>query len=90
MTLRQTAGGHFPLKDGDETMPKEDWRLPAAYDRAAQLDPAGVAWEFLRRNRDYQAAFDAASKDADLGTEGPAARWGLRFPGGPEPARRRN
>ena len=69
-------------------MPQEDWRLPAAYDRAAQLDPAGVAWEFLRRNRDYQAAFDATSPAAALGTAGPAAPWGCSFTGGPEPPRR--
>ena len=36
----------------------------------SNLDRAGWAWEFLRRNTDYQAHF-AAGEDA--------ARWGLTF-----------
>ena len=35
-------------------MPHSDWRSPAAYDRARELEPSGFAWECLRRNPDYQ------------------------------------
>lgn len=69
-------------------MSKEDWRSRAAYDRAKDMKSHGIAWEFLRRNPDYRIAYGAAADQADFGTKGPAMRWGLRFPGGPEPARR--
>ena len=62
-------------------MSKEDWRSPAAYQDAAAMDPAGLAWEFLRRNPDYRTTYDTAPAQADHGTDGPARRWGLRFPG---------
>jgi hypothetical protein len=62
-------------------MSKEDWRSRAAYQDAATMDPAGLAWEFLRRNPDYRTTYDTASAQADHGTDGPARRWGLRFPG---------
>lgn len=68
-------------------MSKEDWRLRAAYEYAAGMDRAGLAWEFLRRNPDYRTAYEAAPAQADDGTDGPARRWGLRFPGGSKPAR---
>ncbi len=69
-------------------MSKEDWRSRAAYQDAAAMDPAGLAWEFLRRNPDYRTTYDTASAQADHGTDGPARRWGLRFPGRSKPARR--
>ena len=62
-------------------MPKPDWRSSAAYDYASTMDSAGLAWEFLRRNANYRAAFETASDQADFGTNGPARHWGLRFPG---------
>jgi len=68
-------------------MPSPDWRSPAAYDYAAAIEPAGLAWEFLRRNLEYRAAHAAASKCADEGPGGPARRWGLRFFRRSEPAR---
>ena len=68
-------------------MSKEDWRSRAAYQDAATMDPAGLAWEFLRRNPDYRTTYDTASAQADHGTDGPARRWGLRFPGGSKPPR---
>ncbi|WP_425457224.1 transcriptional regulator domain-containing protein [Blastochloris sulfoviridis] len=61
-------------------MSKEDWRSSAAYEYADTLDPAALAWEFLRRNPDYHLAFGASSAHADDRTDGPARRWGLRFP----------
>ncbi|HQT72602.1 MAG TPA: DUF6499 domain-containing protein [Acidiphilium sp.] len=61
-------------------MSKEDWRSKAAYQYAEALDPSGLAWEFLRRNPDYQADFETGAPHAERGTSDPARRWGLRFP----------
>ena len=68
-------------------MSTEDWRSRAAYQYAAAMEPESLAWEFLRRNPDYRETYKAVSAQADDGTDGPARRWGLRFPGGPKPAR---
>ncbi|WP_420836131.1 transcriptional regulator domain-containing protein [Celeribacter indicus] len=43
-----------------------------------------MAWEWLRRNDDYDADFEAAASargDLDPLTEQIRQRWGLRFPG---------
>lgn len=58
------------------------WRSPSAYDYVEQLSPADMAWEFLRRNRDYQRDYARTVEDGDAGetAEAIAARWGLRFP----------
>ena len=69
-------------------MSTEDWRSPAAYQYAATMEPASLAWEFLRRNPDYRNAYKAAPAQADDGTDGPGRRWGLRFPGRSKPTRR--
>lgn len=61
-------------------MSKEDWRSKAAYQYAEALELSGLAWEFLRRNPDYRAAFEAGAPQAERGTSDPARRWGLRFP----------
>jgi Proteobacterial transcriptional regulator-like domain len=64
--------------------PVLDWRSPAAYAYLDELNPAGLAWEFLRRNpdyqRDYQAAAGASADQAEF-PEAVILRWGLRFPG---------
>jgi Family of unknown function (DUF6499) len=62
-------------------MPKEDWRSRAAYEYAKDMELQSLAWEFLRRNPDYRAAYAAAAANADSGSDGPAKRWGLRFLG---------
>jgi hypothetical protein len=70
-------------------MPNENWRTAAAYDYLADLDMAGVAFEFLRRNPDYQAGCkrivsqDALSADGEAKSAGLARRWGLAFPADP-------
>jgi hypothetical protein len=56
-----------------------NWRSPAAHRDALHLDPAELAWEFLRRNPDYQASFVEGQMQSDRRTDGPARRWGLRF-----------
>ena len=65
-------------------MPPDDWRSPAAYAYAADLDHPGMAWEYLRRNPDYCGAFENAAADADIETDGPARDWGLRFLADPD------
>lgn len=37
-----------------------DWRDETAYSCLLQAGPAGIAWEWLRRKREYRLAFDAA------------------------------
>ena len=64
-------------------MSRGDWRSAAAYDYAAAMEPAGFAWEFLRRNPEYRTLYKETPAHADDGIGGPARRWGLRFPGGP-------
>lgn len=54
---------------------------PAAYLWTLQLDPPGLAWEYLRRNPRYQAAWRRGLASGYLDEE-PAAAWGLRRPGG--------
>jgi hypothetical protein len=50
----------------------ENWRLPDAYSYV--VGPPAFAWEFLRRNPDYQADFQSITgeQDAVLVCE----RWG--------------
>ena len=63
--------------------PVLDWRSAAAYAYVDDLNPAGVAWEFLRRNSDYQRDYRAAARDAGRHAEFPEPlilRWGLPFP----------
>jgi hypothetical protein len=60
-----------------------DWRSPAAYAYVADLSPSDLAWEFLRRNPDYQRecqALQQQPESLDL-AEAFARRWGLRFRG---------
>lgn len=66
--------------------PATDWRSPRAYDELNRLDRAGFAWEFLRRNADYQRDYartvrriasgvvDEETALAQLGSQ-----WGLIF-----------
>ena len=64
-------------------MPTHDWRSSDAYDYAEDLDKPGLAWEYLRRNPKYCAAFEDVAGDADIGDDGPAQDWGLRFMANP-------
>jgi len=65
-----------------------DWRRPDTYENLRDLDAAGLAFEFLRRNRDYQRTLRALRDTGtpfsqDLAT---ALRpWGLSFPGRSHP-----
>ena len=60
-----------------------DWRSAAAYAYLNDLNPAELAWEFLRRNPDYQRDYRAAANDGAGQAEFPEPlilRWGLPFP----------
>lgn len=54
------------------------WRSAEAYDYLDDLSSADLAWEYLRRNPDYQNDFQTASHGRD--PDALIARWGLRFP----------
>lgn len=48
------------------------WRAQAAYLYVLDLDGPALAWEYLRRNAVYQAAWLAQGRGVD------AESWGLR------------
>ena len=63
--------------------PVPDWRSAAAYAYLDDLNPAELAWEFLRRNPDYQRDYRTAAGGIAGQAEFPEPlilRWGLRFP----------
>ena len=68
----------------NENMPPTDWRKPETYEKIRDLDAAGFAWEYLRRNPDYQRAYDdsreAATKFGHR-IPSPVRHWGLPCPG---------
>lgn len=58
------------------------WRSASAYDYLDTLDTAGLAWEALRRNGDYQRDWaDNLSPIAERSRRDDLCRrrWGLRF-----------
>ena len=57
-----------------------DWRNATHYQYLIDLTPSELAWEFLRRNPEYErevAMFDSADEHAATAL---TAHWGLRFP----------
>jgi hypothetical protein len=63
-----------------------DWRSATAADELNQLDRAGFAQEFLRRNQDYQEDYrrmvrlvEAGTMSEEAATSALALRWGLSF-----------
>jgi Family of unknown function (DUF6499) len=57
------------------------WRTHSTYDYLDDLQPGGYAWEFLRRNEDYQHDYRERLITDREDMEGSALeqRWGLRF-----------
>jgi hypothetical protein len=43
-------------------MSDTDLMLPAAYRFTLEIEPAGFAWEFLRRNPAYRRTFGSGSR----------------------------
>jgi len=66
-------------------MSRADWRTPGAYEELRSLDAPGFAWEYLRRNSDFQqdrrklerAALRGVLNQAEA--DAFARRWGVRF-----------
>ena len=59
------------------------WRSPAHYDHIDDLTASDLAWEWLRRNDDYDHDYEKlGSADADQRVliEKIRREWGLRFP----------
>jgi len=70
-------------------MSRPDWRSASAYEYLQELNSAGIAWEFLRRNAEYCADYANPEFRAalDAGSAGPERRWGLTFCGRPNAKR---
>lgn len=65
-------------------MSTEDWRSEERYAGLHKLSAPALAWEFLRRNGDYQADFkriqiEAASGGTARVDDPRLAFWGLSF-----------
>jgi hypothetical protein len=66
-------------------MSRADWRSPGAYEELRSLDAPGFAWEFLRRNPDFQQDRGKLERAARRGVlnqaeaDAFALRWGVRF-----------
>ncbi len=62
-----------------------NWRVPGAYEGLRSLDAPGFAWEYLRRNPDFQQNREKLEQAACQGTLDQAEvdaftrRWGVRF-----------
>jgi hypothetical protein len=59
------------------------WRSSERYDYVEGLVSPELAWEWLRRNEDYQRDFEAAQLEPNTDTaavEATRSKWGLRFP----------
>jgi hypothetical protein len=62
--------------------PESNWRSSATYEYLHELEPSELAWEFLRRNPDYERDYRKTRRrdpDADDGAKASARFWGLRF-----------
>ena len=66
-------------------MSHADWRNPTAYEELRSLDAPGFAWEYLRRNPDFQQErrkLEQANRRGALNqteVDAFARRWGVRF-----------
>lgn len=78
--------------DGEaDSSPCPDWRDASSYAYTQALSPEGWAWEFLRRNSEYRAAWSRQAQPAhsefaqrsqahearSAATTAEAATWGL-------------
>ena len=56
------------------------WRVKESYDYLERLPPEGLAWEFLRRNTNYQHDYNLRkSEGRSRGRADTAKQWGLQF-----------
>ncbi|WP_430640581.1 transcriptional regulator domain-containing protein [Bradyrhizobium brasilense] len=57
-----------------------DWRSESAYHNVTEAEPADIAWEWLRRDREYQKEFRALLGSRQSGaTDHFRRKWGLTF-----------
>lgn len=69
--------------------PLDDWRSPNFERELGRLDRGGIAFEFLRRNRQYRQDYAQVLEQLAAGADKSETinrlfyRWGLTFPGGP-------
>lgn len=66
---------------------KRDWLDPAPYQLAETLTAPDLAWEFLRRDPDYQKTYEAGRRTSPAAADDAAGYWGLRFRVEPPPGR---
>lgn len=59
-------------------MPKADWRNAKCYENIHGMAQKDIAWEFLRRNSDYVAAFFASKNLSEKTRSRLSGHWGLR------------
>jgi hypothetical protein len=83
MISTSRAIGNLPVEM--TPMGQADWRAPGAYEDLRSLDAPGFAWEYLRRNADFQQHRRKLERAARRGVLIQAAvdeftrRWGVRF-----------
>lgn len=83
MWINGGAVGALPLYR-ESALSDEDWRSEERYAGLRELSAPALAWEFLRRNDDYQADFKRIKAEVASGGTGRAgdarlAFWGLSF-----------
>lgn len=64
-----------------------NWRDAETYRYLKDLNAAELAWEFLRRNSDYQREVAASNPSDDRAVAALNAHWGSRFPDTAGPTR---
>ena len=62
-------------------MAKMDWRSEEAYANFKNAEVTDIAWEWLRRDADYQRDYQSLEKSQRLSgaTEAFRSQWGLSF-----------
>ncbi|WP_225157422.1 MULTISPECIES: DUF6499 domain-containing protein [unclassified Bradyrhizobium] len=62
-------------------MPDTDWRSEEAYSGLKKADAADLAWEWLRRDPDYQEDYRRLSRRqrSSATTDQLRRKWGLSF-----------
>ncbi|WP_076865927.1 transcriptional regulator domain-containing protein [Bradyrhizobium mercantei] len=62
-------------------MPGADWRSESAYQEIRKAEAADVAWEWLRRDHEYQQDFGALvrSEQSSATSDHFRRKWGLTF-----------
>ncbi|MCP1835435.1 hypothetical protein J2R76_003772 [Bradyrhizobium sp. USDA 4532] len=63
-------------------MPGADWRSESAYREVKKAETVDLAWEWLRRDCEYQKDYRAlVSSKQSRATDAFRRKWGLTFPG---------